>query len=472
MIRLVWKPISLLGFILLFFFSGCGEREASVEELVQQAESLLEVGQIDGAVVLLERGLEKDPNRVDMLEPLAFAYSASGDPVMAAITFKRISNLVPGEPEYLLYSAESLIEAVDLKGAVARYEEYLEKRPEDRAIWVTLADLHKKAGHRGEALEAYLAAERLHSRASQQIAIGELYLRSQNLAQAQTWYARALSGDADARDEALLGLLETAIRSKRFSEAEELLLQIDAEYPGRVDQSSLDGVRDQLAEWRRRRELAKVALAELEAKAIEVEAVAGERPLEELPEEVVAVDPVEETPALEPAVAEEPGEEDLTIDVPAQPREEDHLAWARQYREENNVEEAIRRYKKALILNDNQPLVWAELSELYLQAGQDRWAQATANEALRRDPENPKLILQFLRTAQRTMKAERVIVEAENAYRRFPEQPEIALLLARAYADQGNTRNAILLFRKYLDLVPSDHPERLGVELELQQLGG
>ncbi|MEX0326166.1 MAG: tetratricopeptide repeat protein [Puniceicoccaceae bacterium] len=433
------------------------------------------VGQIEGAIGLLEKGLETNPNRVDMMEPLAFAYSASGDPVMAAITFKRIAELVSEEPEYLLYSAESLLEADDRKGAVARYEEYLEVRPEDRAIWITLAELQAESGRMGEALEAFLAAERIESRPVQQIAIGQLYLRSQNLAQAQSWFARALEGDADVRDEALLGLLETAIRSKRFSEAEQLLRQIDAEYPGRVDQSSLDGVRDQLAEWRRRREAALEALAALEAKAAEEE-VAEEDPAE--PEETMAAEAIEPEPETTPEPVAEAGPQEIpptpaapAEEIVAQPRPEDHLTWARQYREQGDVEESIRRYKQALVQNDNQPAVWAELSELYLETGQNRWAQATANEALRRDPQNPKLFLQFLRAAQRTMDPQRVIAEAENGYRQFPEQPEIVLVLARAYADQGNARNAYMLYRKFLDLVPLEHPERADVEFELQQLG-
>lgn len=476
MTHLAWKRFYCLGFILLLIFSGCGERQVPVEEIVQQADSLLEVGQLEGAITLLENGLETHPNRVDMMEPLAFAYSAIGDPVMAAITFKRISELVPEEPEYLLYSAESLLEADDNKGAVARYGEYLEARPGDRAVWVTLADLQARSGRISEALEAYLAAEGVEARPVQAVAIGQLYLRSQNLAQAQTWFARALEGDAEVRDEALLGLLETAIRSKRFSEAEQLLQQIDAEYPGRVDQSSLDGVRDQLAEWRRRREAALEALAALEAKAAEEQAVVevatepAETPATDAAVAEVLETPSESVPEEEPVVESVPAEP--VVEAPARARPGDHLAWARQYRDEGNFDEAIRRYKQALVENDNQPQVWAELSELYLKTGQDRWAQATAKEALRRDPENPKLILQFLRTAQRTMDAEVVIAEAENAYRKFPNQPEIVLVLARAYADQGNARNAFLLFRKFLELVPSDHPERPGVELEMQQLRG
>jgi tetratricopeptide (TPR) repeat protein len=280
--------------------------------------------------------------------------------------------------------------------------------------------------------------------------------------------SEALDGDAEIRDEALLGLLETAVRSKHFPEAEQLLKQIDAEYPGRVDQSALGEVRDQLAEWRRRREAAKVALAALEAKSEEaaapVEAADEESVAEEIIEEAVTADPVAPPPETPPVEA-------ASVEVPAQPREEDHLLWARQLREEGNFDGAIKRYKKALVQNDNQPMVWAELSELYLATGQDSWAQATANEALRREPENPKLVLQFLRAAQRTMRPEQVIAEMENAYRKAPDQPEIVLVLARAYADQNNLRNASLLYRKFLEMVPADHPERLEVELELQELG-
>ena len=65
-------------------------------------------------------------------------------------------------------------------------------RQSDRAIWVTLAELQAESGRLGEALSAYLAAEQVEPRPVQQVAIGQLYLRSQNLAQAQAWFANAL----------------------------------------------------------------------------------------------------------------------------------------------------------------------------------------------------------------------------------------------------------------------------------------
>lgn len=470
MIRLAWKQILTFGFIFLILFSGCAKREATIDERIAQAEELLNVGQIDGAILLLENALEQDPRRVDVMEPLAFAYAANQDPMLAAMTFMRIAELVSDQPEYLIYAAESLIEAGDATGAVEPYRDYLLARPSDRAVWTILAEMHKEAGRLGESLEAYLASEQLESNAATQIEIGSLYLQSQNLAQAQSWFARALEGDSDFRDEALLGLLETAIRSKRFTEADALMKQLDAEYPGRLEQSPLDSVRDQLAEWTRRREAAKAALVALEAKREEEREAqqAEEAPVDvqetEEPSSGEAVALVEpEVPAVEQA-PEEPPEA-------AQPRPVSQLALARQSRESGQVEEAIRLFKQALIENDNQPGVWSELSELYLQTGQDRWAQATASEAVRRDPQNPQLVLQFLRAAEKTMDVNRLVREMESIYRKFPSEPDVLLAIGRIFADQGNTRNALILYEKFLEVAPMDHPERPGVQAEVEFLG-
>jgi cytochrome c-type biogenesis protein CcmH/NrfG len=81
------------------------------------------------------------------------------------------------------------------------------------------------------------------------------------------------------------------------------------------------------------------------------------------------------------------------------------------------------------------------------------------------------MVLQFIRAAQRTMDSERLLREMEQAYRTFPNQPEIILVLARAYRDAGNLRNASLLYRKFLEVVPADYPARMDVESELRNLG-
>lgn len=472
MIRLAWKQILYSGFILFVIFSGCTKKEATIEELILQAEDLQNVGQFDGAIVLLEKGLEREPNRVDLLEELAFAYSANKDPMLAAMSFMRIAELVPDQPEYLIYAANSMTEAGDTVGAVGVYEQYLAINSTDRAVWLILAGMQKQKGNLGGALEAFLAAEKVQESASQEIAIAELYLQAKNLVQAQSWFARALEGDSEYRDDSLLGLLETAIRSERFAEADALLKQLDAEYPGIVDQSAMQPVRAQLAEWSRRRQVAIEAMAAIEARNAQELQEAIESAQAELPEE----EPVEEPPQQEEPVEETP----VAIEAPVELVEEvpvtvvdatSHLALARQRRDEGKTDEAIGHYKTALIENDNQPSIWGELSELYLESGNNRWAQATASEAVRRDPENPGFVLLHLRAANQTMDLNRFIREMEDAFKKFPENPEILLFIGKASADQGNERNARILFQKFLEFAPLNHPERSTVEMELADLG-
>lgn len=494
--RIAWKPLYLSGFILFLIFPGCGEKELPLEEQVLQAETLLDAGQIESAVRILEHCRERAPERVDILESLAFAYSASGDPILASFTFTEIAEIVPGRSEYLLYAAESLLEAGDRKGAVSQYERYLERRPEDRAVWVALADLHIEQGRLNKALEALLEAEKTESQPRQQLSIGDLYLRKDNLAQAQSWFGRALEGGAEVRDEALLGLLETAVRARRFADAEALVERLDAEYPGRLEQSPLESVRDQLVAWRERREAAREAVAALDDRNLRLpqlspgepasegvaldEAVPGderevaERPPEAGGPERQSADAVVAEPLGEArdGVAMESAREAESRESAARTAAGSPLAEGRAAREAGNLQEAIRQLKRALVLDDTQSGVWAELSELYLEVGNDRWAQATASEAMRRDPDNPKRVLQFLRAAQRTMDSQRLIREMEAAYRKFPRQPELVRVLARAYADEGNFRNARLLFREFLNLVPEGHPSRPAVESELSRLGG
>jgi tetratricopeptide (TPR) repeat protein len=497
-------------------FTGCGQKEPSISERVAQAEGLLDAGQIESALILLEEAESRDPGRVDVLEPLAFAYAASGDPTLAALTFARMAEIAPERAEYLVYAAQSLLEAGDRKGAAAQYEAYLKLRPRDRAVWVTLAERYRESGQLNAALDAYLSAEQVAPRPVQQVAIGELYLRRDNFAQAQVWFAQAASLESPERSTALLGLLETAIRGKRFSDAEALVEQLDREFPGRLDQSPLNTVREQLAEWQERREAAREALADLETResTLATEAVEAPEasatdalPLTEpaLDREVATVeDPsaeegtaiavaTPETAAIEPDPVEpeaaevtEPGSPvestGGTVATPEAPTEDrvapavsgdrqelarSALEQAREERNAGNLASAIKAYKQSLLQDDSQDAVWAELSAAYLDDGQARWAQATASEAMRRDPENPSYVLAYLRTLQGETPPDRLLREMESAHRRFPDNPGIVLVLARAYGDSGNTRNERLLLQRFLEISDSSHPERATVESEL-----
>jgi tetratricopeptide (TPR) repeat protein len=471
-----WKHPGWILFILLLLFSGCGPKEPTLDEKIAQAEALLDAGQLEAAIRLLNNCQEEAPERVDVLEALAFAHSAQGDPLLSAMIFAQIAELVPDRAEYRLYAAESLREAEEDEAAIEQYRMYLLTHPRDTAVWGTLANIYEDNGSLPDALECLLAAEQIQSRPDQKMRIARLYLARANLAQAQAWFSRTLDAPA-MRDGALLGLLETAIRAKRFADAEALMVRLDAEYPGKMDQSDLAELRPQLVEWRRRQDAAQAALAAMEErKAMErQEAEIQEQVAQERVDEAAAGEagsqpevqdserPANETEESAPVVEE-------TVDTPAQV-EETPLIIARRLRDSGDYSGAVKLYKQLIVENDALPDLWAELSEVYFEMGQARLAQATASEAMRRDPTNPKWVLQFLRAAQSTLPPSRLIEEMEAALRRFPDQPEIMLVLARVYAGQGNQRNARLLYERFLDLAPF-HPQRAQVENELFQLGG
>lgn len=413
--------------LLLLFLSACSEPKPSLDQQIRSAEAYLDSGQIQSAITVLTQLEQEYGHRVDILEPLAFAYSASDDHTMAALTFSRIAELAPNRPEYLLYAATALLEGNDRKGAVARFRAYLQKEPDDRAIWVTLAEIEEKSGNRNKALEAYLAAENIQPRPAQQFPIGQLYLRAGNLPQAQRWFARAADQQSDYRDQALLGLLETSIRAERYADAEDLVTKLDVEFPGQLDQSHLASTRAQLQQWRQRQEAARQAAADL-------------------------------------------ADQSDQSDTSDQSEPPSHLATAREFRQQGDWEAAVQHYRQALLRDDASAEVWAELSEAYLALQNHDWARATASEAMRRQPDNPRWQLQYLRAAQPSLSNDQFLRELEDAHRRFPEFPRITLVLARAYDEAGNRRNARLLYSEFLEAVGPDHQESPQVQQRLQTL--
>jgi tetratricopeptide (TPR) repeat protein len=474
----------LVPFIFCLIIFGCAPKEPPLEEVLAQADLMLDSGQADAALTLLEAARERAGERVDILEPMAYAHLAAGDPLMAAMTFARVAELAPELPEYQLFAAHAFVEAGDPRGGAQRYRAYLEQYPEDRAVWVALAELEAEQGRQREALEAYLQAENVQSRTQQQLAIAELYLRLDNQAQAQAWYARALEGDSTLRQDALVGLLETAVRARRFADASELLEQIDRMYPDAVDDAGMADIRPQLRQWQGRREEALAAARELEqanAQARERAAAADASSTAETVTEqqaAAADDAALATPQQEPAAgaADEPAA-DVAADQPTETATEQSTdtaarpAQAQVAQQPEQAEDAraagtdrraapppvaaedpIARLRAALVEDDTQAELWAELSAAYLQAGEARWAQVTASEAMRREPEQPRFALLFLAAARTSMDDERFMREMENTYRRFREEPDVVLFAARVFDERGNARTARRLYIQFSEL--------------------
>jgi len=483
-----------LGWLLtLFLLSGCGDKTPTTEEIITRANELMNAGQIEDAIRILEARAQVDGERIDLLEPLAFAYAAVDDPMMAAFTFSKMAEIAPEMPEYHLYAAGSYEEAGDPASAISEYRVYLEEQPGDRAVWTTLGDLERSRGNRNAALEAYLKAEKVEERGTTQLKLGELFLQADNLAQAQRWFASALRTDPKTEPDALLGLLETALESRRFVDAEELVERLQSEFPAYLETSPLADAPAQLAAWRERQEEARRATEALttteagepaNAESEEPANVESEEPesmtaasgeaqtaegvINQPPGEVIADAGTSGTPEdneaetrpesgtagtseSQPPVNDPAGSRGPASAAGFSPREATTETSLSSEPSEPSVD-PVAALRRKILENDSRADLWFELSQLYFERGEVQWARATASEAIRRAPDNPKYTLHFLLVAQESMPADQLLRELEKAYRKFPNSPEVLQTLARAYRARGYDRNADLLRQRYEEL--------------------
>ncbi len=511
----------LYGFLIVYLLvvSGCGPSEPNLEETLEQANQLLESNSTAQAISLLESYNAFDSGEPRVLESLAFAYSSIGNHRSAAESFQSLANLLPEQPEYYLYAAQALKESDQTEDALQAYLDYLEAIPEDAAIQLEVARLNEELQRWDEALNNYLSSYRLKPRSQVALRLGELFLAKRNYPQARTWYTQALNlGDSEA--EAMLGLLETALQSRRYQEAIGWMRQLDEKYPGQLDVSPLASARKDLANWQASQAELAEATERIGDISVEAEDEVAESPqrteVEETESEIVveletttpdveqsdvsssvenqasdatsgAIVEVVENPgppedtepseniSKEDAVALSESESELRTTENEQFIDQSNnlsekLLEAQTARNEGRDTDAIRLYKNILSRNDSRADVWYELSEVYLGQGDLQWADAAALEAIRREPGNVRYTLQHLKIVRQMGENQTLLQELLRARSRFPNYPDITLALARAYMNVArNRRNASILYREFLAQAP-DHPQASIARAELEAL--
>lgn len=450
----------LLLIAIIGLLAACGSREPTLEERIAAAEAASAAGDHAAAVVLWEGLLEEHPYRVDFMESLAFAYLDAGEHLLAGFTFSQAADEEDSDPAWHLYAAESFREIDDPEAMTDQWVQYLQKRPDDHPVWRQLAEQHEATGNRSAALEAWMRTERLQASGENRIHIGRLFLDSDNLAQAQSWFARALDEFPDTRRDALYGLFETALRAGRTADAESLLAELDAIDPQIVDGSPMANARAQIRQWRERQEEARLAAealrrrqaAEEEAAARAAEAARAERP----------------DPATEREVAERPPRE---MDGPAVVDDLSPLQRAQKAMAGGEPRVAVDLLRRALVDRPEDAGLWRALSEAAHLTGDSGWAQAAASEAMRLQPDDPRHALQYIRVFSDQWTSEQWLREMEAVNRRFPNTPEIVLRLARGYLNLiNNRRQARYYFDEFLRIAPENHPERPRAEAERARL--
>lgn len=469
------QSIGLLSLVTVFLITapGCTNPEKRVEQKLAEAEQKFAANEPAEAFATLEELHRNFPERLDIIETLAFAYARNGQPAEAADAFVKAAALDPVNGDYLMLAAQARETAGDPDRAAGHYRVHLTDHFDDDAAWNALAELEKKRGLHQNAIDAYLHVYRIRPTAATATRIGDLFFELRNLAQAHHWFTAALEQPGQPLPETLTGLLRIHMEEGDWERSQELVERLERDYPETFVSPEFAEIRTGLARWREsleelerlRRERAELAarreaerLAREEAERIEREeaeaaaiaAAEAERQAEL--ERRAAEEAAAEANGEEPEeIAEEETVEDAAAAFARLTAEADRLFEARRYRT------AAQTYWRALTHNPESAETWFDVSRAQFLGESWNDAELTALEALRREPENEAFHLHYLNVIQQTQPVRAYLRELERVHQQFPANADVVLALANTYARSlYSHQEAVRYYHRFLRLAPDD----------------
>lgn len=453
------------------------------------------------ALGLLQTWSETFPENVELLEEKAFVLSELGQHEESAEIFTRLHALNPEEPEALLFAAREMEAANKLAEAANLYRQYLEEDPSNATLWRITARLDEQRGHNIAAIDAFRRSYQIDENKATALRIGQLFEGERNLAQAESWYRRAAQPGSSVRAQALSAQARLALRAEDFEKAETLMAEIQREDPAYWATSDLAESHRELLAWQeaqrlleeqmeaqRQREIALQEVVEAEesrqaaeeaarqaaeeaARIAEEEARAEAARLAALEEEEQAREAREEE---ERELPEEPVEEPVS-EAPEPTNEEIAAALADRANDAfaaGEFEKARDLLWEAVALVDDESSYWHLLSQVFKAEGAYGDAESTILQARNIAPDNLTYYAHYLLVGRHTRPLRLYIPELEAARERFPDNPDLMLLLAQAYSRAQLSRDdAEYLYRLFLETADPDHEMRGEVEAFLRGEG-
>ncbi|NBB77956.1 MAG: tetratricopeptide repeat protein [Verrucomicrobia bacterium] len=276
------RAFFLTLFLTLVFLAGCSSPEEKKSARIDEAMELSQTGDYASAIEILEALAAQYPNDLEILTALGRVYSTEGDHTMAAFYLEQ-SHLQATDNIELLFQAYRGLRAAD-QPAGHLLEKLAEQAPDamNAELWARLGQTRQAANQFQPALDAYLKSTGSGPVDPQtSAAIGELYMKLGNTAQAESWLERAADNDDPNALTALFGLLEIKLRQKDWPGAEATLAQLDRRFPGAVEASRWDQARQELERWREAQDAMQARLARAEAEKEAAEAARVEAEAEE-----------------------------------------------------------------------------------------------------------------------------------------------------------------------------------------------
>ncbi|MEZ5275854.1 MAG: tetratricopeptide repeat protein [Opitutaceae bacterium] len=451
--------------------AGCASRDEVFNRELQKANTMVNEGDFAGAIEILVPLNEERPNTKPVVEALAFAYAGNGDHTLAAWHMIQLADLDPAQTDLRLLAAESLETAGDPVSAIEQYRLYVKSNTQDASAWQHLAELCRSTGDPRGAIEALLACQTLEPSAETAFTLGDLFRSLNNLPQAQVWYATAAREGGATANAARLNLLELSIANSDFTQATEIASSLRGKLTDPDDLGRFKESEEKINAWKNSQDSLKAARINQDQLAAEVARLQREQ-------EAIAAENARraEAEARAARLAEEEARkarEAATLSTRSSNADPETGSQGDAQLAVGNPEAAIAAYWQALNENDSQPEVWLNLSRAYMDLQQWTEAESCVLEARRRDRRNPRIEETYLQIVRRTRPYDQFLVEAAAARERFPQSPDLALLLADALsATGGDTLKAIRAYEDFLLLAGPDDPRIQQAQNTLDRLRG
>ncbi len=491
------SSLSMLGIVL--FYTGCAEKtpeEIAAENkknsalAVRRAQVMIFEGKNADAINTLEDASQKYGMGAEISEALAYAYSQDGQFSSAAMCFEKASDLKGGDPQLQISAAKTYEQGGALESAIKAYEKYLKLKPNDAIVWKALASCCNKAKFYQDALKNYLAAIKASGKDPNTLEateIGSLFLKTGNIHQAQRWleaaFAATLPENKETRKTILENLIAVYLSQKDMNSVEKAIANADA-----INKSIVDTVypelRKQIADFKqklkeaeetfkieqkKKEEEAKLAEEKAKTEAIEkakleeqeklkAEEEAKKKDSQKIEEEKAKAsekDSDEETSETikESESAIQDIVEENVVEEKSTPLQETYKRL-----EAGDAKLAERSAHIAVADNRTSPEAWTALAKTYEAQNKANDSFLASREALKLNPDDINATLYYLKNASRVQSNEQFLNSLYSAHRKFPNNVEILVGLARTYNVLKDKPNAKYFYAKFLREAIKEHP--------------
>ena len=512
----LWLSMLLMGSISLGNFSCSSdgddnslEMEKTVSPIIttepevdlsQVFEKRIE-GKNEEAIALLRSLNEKHPASIEVMIQLARTLLDAQQFPLAAFRFEQALSL-KSDHSLAKEAAEAHYLSRDFDSAIERYRQYLSTNPNDSTSQLRFARLLADKGHGTESLNAFSKASN-EATADDCLVMGNLFLQKNLLPQAKHWYTEASRRTDHSPTKPLMGLLKVAKTENKEEEAETIILALEKLDPGILEPTNMA---EYSADLLRRRRLADFIARGMDARGKSVSELAsgllaGKANLFRQERSVTSgskLPPPRDltpSPTLPPIESSEKELEKAQQDAPTASQESFGMSLADAFAAplgqikdvsgasdspldlgqkaylEGSYTSALLHARDALKKNPKDASAWRLCSQSHFQLGEINQAEMTILEAIRHQPFDLDLRMDYLRIARETLPSKRYLQELEKVRDMFPESTEILWELARRYHIVENMPvTAAVLYRKIVQTAPPNSAIAEQAELELVKL--